>query len=112
MAKKTLEFEAEKNSIDLLYDDDDVSIVSIDVFHIDGENECNRNSCNISMQTAQKSLKSFLNKPIIARFNSNYRDLVTDVTEHAKNQQQEYEMRVVGHIPSDARIEFIERENG
>ena len=113
MAKSTtFEFEAQQNSVDLLYDDDDIMIVSMDIFHVDGEGECNRNKCNISMKTAMKAVKSFYNKPIIARFNSNYKDLVTDVTEHAHNEEEAFEMRVVGHIPSDARIRFIERDNG
>lgn len=109
---KTFAIEEQKNSIDLLYDDDDISIASIDLFHIDGEDECNRNKCNISMTTAQRSLQSIINKPIIARFNSVCKDFVTDVTEHARNENEAFNMRVVGTIPSDSRINFITRENG
>lgn len=111
MDNKTLEFDA-KNSVDLLYDDDDIMIVSLDLFHIDEDGECNRNNCNISKAVAEKSLSTFKNKPIIARFDSNFKDFVTDVTEHARNAKEEFEMRVVGHIPSDARIKFVERDNG
>lgn len=110
--KQTFAFEEQQNSVDLLYDDDDMMIVSIDLFHIDEEGECNRNKCNISRETADKSLKTIFNKPIIARFNSICKDFVTDVTEHARNEDESFNMRVVGHIPSDSRITFVERDNG
>ena len=109
---KIFSFEEIQNSIDLLYDDDDISIASIDLFHIDEDGECNRNKCNISKETAEKSLQSIKNKPIIARFNSICKDFVTDVTEHARNETEAFNMRVVGTIPSDSRITFIERDNG
>lgn len=109
---KLFSLEEQQNSVDLLYDDDDISIASIDLFHIDEDGECNRNKCNISRETAEKSLQSIKNKPIIARFNSVCKDFVTDVTEHARNANEAFNMRVVGTIPSDSRIKFIERDNG
>ena len=108
----TFSFSAQKNSVDLLYDDEDIMIVSMDLFHVDGENECNRNQCNISMEAAKESLDTFYNKPIIAKYNSTCKDLVTDVTEHAHTEDEIFDMRVVGHIPSDTRIKFEKRENG
>lgn len=108
---KLFSLEEQQNSVDLLYDDD-ISIASIDLFHIDEDGECNRNKCNISRETAEKSLQSIKNKPIIARFNSVCKDFVTDVTEHARNANEAFNMRVVGTIPSDSRIKFIERDNG
>lgn len=108
---KIFAFETQQNSVDLLYDDEDIMITSIDLFHIDCEGECNRNSCNISRQSAEKSLKTIFNKPIICRFNSTYKDFVTDVTEHARNDKELFQTRVAGHIPSDARVSFIKREN-
>lgn len=101
-----------KNSVDLLYDDDDIMIVSLDLFHIDDEGECNRNNCNISRETAEKSLHTIYNKPIICRYNSICKDFVTDVTEHARDEKEKFEMRIAGHIPSDSRTVFVERENG
>lgn len=109
---KLFALEEQQNSVDLLYDDDDIMIVSVDLFHIDEPGECNRNKCNISRETAVKSLKTMFNKPIIARFNSICKDFVTDVTEHARNENEAFNMRVVGHIPSDSRITFVERDNG
>lgn len=109
---KTFSFEAKQNSIDFLYDDDDILIASIDLFHTDENDECNRNRCRITKEAALKSQKTFFNKPIICRFNSICKDLVTDVTEHARNSKETFEMRVAGHIPSDSRIKFIERDNG
>lgn len=109
---KTFALDEQQNSVDLLYDDDDIMIVSVDLFHIDEPGECNRNKCNISRDTAEKSLKTMFNKPIIARFNSICKDFVTDVTEHARNENEAFNMRVVGHIPSDSRITFVERDNG
>ena len=109
---KLFSLEEQQNSVDLLYDDDDISIASIDLFHIDEDGECNRNKCNISRETAERSLQSIKNKPIIARFNSVCKDFVTDVTEHARNENEAFNMRVVGTIPSDSRITFVERDNG
>lgn len=108
---KVFTFETQQNSIDLLYNDDDIMITSIDLFHIDNKNECNRNHCNISLETAEKSLHTIFNKPIICRFNSQYKDFVTDVTEHARNDKELFLTQVAGHIPSDARVSFIKREN-
>lgn len=110
--RKVFSLEAQENSVDLLYNDEDISIASIDLFHIDEEGECNRNKCNISKATAERAIKYIYNKPIIARFNSVCKDFVTDVTEHARNKNEAFNMRVVGTIPSDSRIKFIERDNG
>lgn len=111
-SNKIFSFEEQQNSVDLLYDDEDIMITSIDLFHIDEEGECNRNNCNISQETANKAIKTFFNKPIIARYNSICKDFVTDVTEHARNEKEAFEMQVAGHIPSDSRISFVERDNG
>lgn len=108
---KIFSFETEQNSVDLLYDDDDIMITSIDLFHVDEEGECNRNSCNISRSSAEKSLKTIFNKPIICRFNSTCKDFVTDVTEHARNDKELFLTQVAGHIPSDARVSFVKRDN-
>ena len=112
MANKTFALEGQENSVDFLFDDDDIMIVSIDLFHVDNDGECNRNKCNISIETAQLSEKSFFNKPIICRFNSKYKDFVSDVTQHARNSNELFEMQVAGHIPSDSRIKYVKRENG
>lgn len=98
-----------KNSIDLLYDDDDISIVSLDLLHQDdGELDCNRNRCHISHEAIMQSLYSFRNKPIICRLSLDG----TRVTEHARNEYESNNMRVVGIIPNDVEFKFIERENG
>lgn len=111
MANKTFSLEVQENSVDFLFDDDDIMIVSIDLFHVDNSGECNRNKCNISLETAQASEKTFFNKPIICRFNSKYKDFVNDVTQHARNSNELFEMQVAGHIPSDSRIKYITRDN-
>ena len=111
MKNESLNFEAE-NSVDLLYNNKDIMIVSIDLFYINEENDCNRNRCNISRESAEKSLNSFKNKPIIFRYNNITPYAVTDVTEHSNNSNEEFNTRIAGHIPSDSRIKFIERENG
>ena len=108
---KIFSFETEQNSVDLLYDDDDIMITSIDLFHVDEEGECNRNCCNISRASAEKSLKTIFNKPIICRFNSTCKDFVTDVTEHARDEKELFLTQVAGHIPSDARVSFVKRDN-
>lgn len=109
---KKFALDSQKNSVDLLYDDDDISIVSLDLFHVDRPSECNRNKCNISIETAKKSLTTIYNKPIICKYNSNVRELVDDVTDHARDEDEMFEMRIAGHIPSDSRITFVQRDNG
>lgn len=109
---KNLYFNEQKNSVDLLYDDEDISIVSLDLFHVDNENECNRNKCNISMECAKKSLPTIFNKPIICKYNSDLREFVNDVSDHAYDQDEAFQMRIAGHIPSDSRVNFIKRKNG
>jgi len=111
-AGKVIEFSAQKNSVDLLMDDEDISIVSIDLFHIDKKGECNLNQCNISRKCADLSIPTFANKPLSFRFNSKFNEMVTDVVEHAHNENESFDMRVAGHIPPDSRIKFIERKNG
>lgn len=110
--KKNFAFEGEKNSVDYLYDDKDVMIVSIDLFHVDDVGECNKNLCNISREAAEKSIDTIKNKPIIFRYNSICKDFVSDVTDHAHDEKEAFEMKIAGHIPADSRITFIERENG
>lgn len=109
---KNFSFDGEKNSVDFLYDDKDVMIVSIDLFHVDQDGECNKNQCNISREAAEKSLDTIKNKPIIFRYNSICKDFVSDVTDHAHDDKEAFEMKIAGHIPADSRITFIERENG
>ena len=103
---------AQKNSIDILYDDPDMMIVSLDLMHEDDKGECNRNKCNISHETIVKSKKTIPNKPIVFRYNSQVKEFVTDVTEHARNDEEVFNTRVAGHIPTDSRITFVERDNG
>lgn len=109
---KTFSFE-DKNSVDFLYNDDDIIIASIDLFHIDNEDESNRNNCNISLESTKLSIPTFYNKPIICKYNSICKDFVSDVTDHAYDDEEEqFNMRIAGHIPSDSRIRFIKRDNG
>ena len=110
--EKTIEFSAKKNSIDLIYDDDRFCVVSIDLLHEDEEDDCNRNMCNISHETNLKSLSSIYNTTISCRYNSIDKDSVTDIVEHYGNDKELFETRIVGHFPPDARIKFVERENG
>lgn len=110
--EKNLEFSSQYNSIDLLMDDEDIMVVSMDLLHEDEKNEHNRNMCNISHKCILKSMHTFKNKPLECRFNSKYKELVTDVTEHSHTEEEKFEMRICGVIPSDSRIKFIKRDNG
>lgn len=109
---KTFYTFAQQNSIDLLYDDTDMMIVSIDLMHEDGKGECNRNKCNISHETIEKSKDTIPNKPILFRYDSTVKEFVTDVTEHARDDEELFNTRIAGHIPTDSRITFVERDNG
>lgn len=112
MKSEILNF-SEKNSVDILYNDKDIMICSIDLFYVnEDEFDCNRNNCHISMECAKKSLETFKNKPIIFRYNSDNAVFVTDVTEHSSNAKEEFNTRIAGHIPPDSRIRFLKRENG
>lgn len=113
MINKNFNFSSTANSIDALWEDEDIAIVSLDLFHIDeSEDDHNRNMCNISMESALNSISTFYNKSITFRYNSICKDFVSDITEHANNESELFETRVAGHIPTDSKIEFIKRDNG
>lgn len=109
---KEISFAAQKNSIDVVYDDDRFCVVSVDLLHEDEEGDCNRNMCNISHEANLASLDSIRNTTISCRYNSIAKECVTDVVEHYTNDKERFETRIVGHFPPDARIKFVERENG
>lgn len=110
---KKLEFSLDKNSIDLLYDDDRFCVVSIDLMHQDDTLEdCNRNMCNISHEAILKSIPTIYNTTISCIYNSEHKDFVTDVVEHYANERELFETHIVGHIPTDARVKFVKRDNG
>ena len=55
-----------QNSVDVLQDDPDMLIVSLDLMH-EGEN---RNKCDIPHEAIVESLGTIPNKPIAFRYNS------------------------------------------
>jgi hypothetical protein len=92
----------------ILEQDEDCMIVSLDLLHL-GEN---RNKCNISKECADKSLPTIFNKPIIYRLdNKYYPQNSTDVVEHARNNEEEKLMYIAGTIPESSPIEYVERDN-
>ena len=109
---RKITFSAQKNSVDLLYDDDRFCVVSVDLLHEDEENEYNNNMCNISHSANIKSIGSIYNTTISCRYNSICKDFVSDVVEHYSNDEERFETRIIGHFPPDARIKFIKRDNG
>lgn len=104
--EKKLTFSTQ-NSIDILQDDPDMLIVSLDLMHI-GEN---RNKCDIPKEAIEASLDTIPNKPIAFRYNKPTL-AADDVTEHARDQKQLFETRIAGHIPTDSRLTFVTRPNG
>lgn len=104
--EKKLTFSTQ-NSIDILQDDPDMLIVSLDLMHI-GEN---RNKCDIPRKAIEASLDTIPNKPIAFRYNKPTL-AADDVTEHARDQKQLFETRIAGHIPTDSRLTFVTRPNG
>ena len=110
---RTLTFESKKNSVDILLNDEYMSIASIDIMHEDEEIEdCNRNMCHFSHDSILKSIPTFYNRPIVYRLNSASDNFAMDVTSHAKNEQDWNKMQVAGHIPMDSRITFHKKDNG
>lgn len=109
---KIIAFSASKNSIDLIYDDERFCVVSVDLLHEDKDGECNNNKCNISHKANLESMSSIYNTTISCRYNSICKDFVSDVVEHYRDDNERFETRIIGHFPPDARIKFIERENG
>ena len=108
-----LTFESKKNSVDILFNDEYMSIASIDIMHEDDEIEdCNRNMCHFSHDSILKSMDTFYNRPIVYRLNKLGDKLPVDVASHAKNEEDWNNMQVGGHIPTDARITFHTRDNG
>ncbi len=104
--EKKLTFSTQ-NSIDILQDDPDMLIVSLDLMHI-GEN---RNKCEIPKEAIEASLDTIPNKPIAFRYNKPSL-AADDVTEHARDEKQLFETRIAGHIPTDSRLTFVKRPNG
>ena len=105
--EKKLTFSTQ-NSIDILQDDPDMLIVSLDLMHI-GEN---RNKCDIPKEAIEASLDTIPNKPIAFRYNKPTLAEANDVTEHARNENELFETRIGGHFPTDARMTFVTRPNG
>lgn len=95
------------NDVDILREDEDMAIVSLDILHI-GEN---RNRCDISESAVETSLGTIANKPILLRYNRQDGS-ATDVTEHARNKKQKFDTRVVGHVPTNSRMKLVKRDNG
>ena len=113
MENKTLIFESKKNSVDVLLNDDFMSIASIDIMHEDEELEdCNRNMVHFSHESIVKSIPTFYNRPIVYRLNKANENFAIDVTSHAKNEKDWNEMQIAGHIPTDSRITFHKADNG
>ena len=111
--KNKITFESKKNSVDILLNDEYMSIASIDIMHEDDDIEdCNRNMCHFSHESILKSLSSFYNRPIVYRLDNNVPEFAMDITSHAKNEKDWNAMQVGGHIPTDARITFHKRDNG
>jgi hypothetical protein len=107
--KKQINFSSVGNSINLLLEDKDIMIVSLDLLHQDDTKEDhNRNMCNISHECIEKSIDCMRAKPIIYRLS--YSGI--DVTEHAKNDNERNNMRIAGIIPFDTTFKFIKRDNG
>ena len=95
MNKTKLVFESKKNSVDILLNDDYISIASIDIMHEDDEIEdCNRNMCHFSHESILKSIPTFYNRPIVYRLNKPISQFATDVTSHTKNDEQAKEMQI------------------
>lgn len=106
---KEFTFKSKKTSIDLLYDDVDIAIATMDLMHQDDtEDDHNLNMCNISHECIEKSLETFRNKPIIFRLTKDRKD----VTEHANSKKELQETQIGGIIPQDTNFNFIERDNG
>lgn len=94
--------------INILENDNDVSIVQLDLLHL-GEN---RNKCDISRDCIDKSIKTFFNKPIIYRLNNKFFiGESTDVVEHARNEEEEKTTFIAGTIPESSPVEFVDRDD-
>lgn len=106
--EKLLTAEIELNDVDILRNDEDMAIVSLDILHL-GEN---RNNCDISEECVNLSLDTIPNKPITFRYNRQMLETANDIAEHAHNEQQLFETRVAGHVPTNARMKLAERPNG
>lgn len=101
-----LDFDLYSNNFKVLEDDDDLTIAQVDLLHLG----TNRNNTNISKECVEKSLPSIFNKPLIYRFNiPKLPSISTDVTEHARNKEQEDNTLIGGIIPESSPVEYVER---
>jgi hypothetical protein len=104
---KNIELEFSLDSLKILEEDEDCSIVQLDLLHLG----TNRNKCNISKECVEKSLPTFFNKPIIYRLNNQYfPEQSTDVVEHARNEEQENTTYIAGTIPESSTVQYIDRD--
>lgn len=104
---KNMQLEFSLDYLKILEEDEDCSIVQLDLLHLG----TNRNKCNISKECVEKSLPTFFNKPIIYRLNNQYfPEQSTDVVEHARNEEQENTTYIAGTIPESSTIQYIDRD--
>jgi len=96
--------------MELLYEDDTVSIVECLLLH----EGINRNKCNISHDIVLDSLSSLANKPIYGIFNSKFlRSVSTDFLEHGRTTEEREDIVIFGVFPESAvkNAEFIEKND-
>jgi hypothetical protein len=101
-----MKLDFELNYLNMLYGDDDICIVEMDLLHLG----TNRNNTSLSRECVERSLPTFLNKPIIYRLNNNFfLGESTDVVEHARGEEQEKTIFIAGTIPESSTVEFVEK---
>ena len=93
--------------MDILYEDDSVSIVSVLVLH----EGINRNKSNLPHDVIVNALPTLANKPIWAIPNATiFKSDASDFTEHARNENDEKNIMIFGVFPESGvnQAEFIE----
>lgn len=104
-----LEFSLNPNNFRLLENDDYCSIAEVDFLHLG----INRNQCNITKESVEKSIQTFYNKPMLCILDSAIDPLLaTDFKEHARSLSEESKFVAFGTIPESSKFRFVERDNG
>lgn len=108
----TIEFKLQ-NPIERLAEDPYFAIVDLTLLYInDDEHPYNTNHYHIGKEAVERAIPSFYDKPITFRYNSKLSGAVTDVTEHSHSQEEKFDLRIGGHIPSRSKVRLEKGEDG
>ena len=95
------------NNLEILQQDDDIMIVSLRLLHT-GRND---NKCDIPKYSAEASLPTFYNKPIVYKLNNEYfPKSATDVDDHSDD-KKDMTMHIAGSIIESGGYKWVKEDD-